>query len=230
MNYLRTIQNLPKKAWFSYLTIVLLQLKLVWRMWDYKDLTSGDTSAYFMDAYSWFSKGLINVVWSPLYTAFYGSLFNFTQDVYLVTIIHRLIIIFASTIMILALMRQLLPKELAWLIAAWWTILPINFNTLYEVHLFSVIPVLLASLLIIYKQNSWTRGSAIAILFASSFLVRNELFIATLLLSVICLFWELWEIKNILKNDKQTSYYIYLINYGLPLLIAAALFCFFIHI
>lgn len=226
MKYLQTLQWLPNNSWFSYLTLILLQLKVVWRMWEYKDLTTGDTSSYFLDAYTWFNDGLINIIWSPLYTAFYGTLLHFSTDAYVVTILHRLIIIFVSTIMVLALMRQLLPNELAWLISAWWAVLPINFNTLYEVHLFTLIPVLAACILTLYKPNPWTRGGAIGILFGSSFLVRNELALATGILGIICIGWEVWQFKNA-QDRKFGGSYIYLISYGIPVLLAGLIITFF---
>ena len=38
----------------------------------------------------------------------------------------------------------LILRLLAWLLAAWWAVLPVNFDTLYEVHLFALLPVLAA--------------------------------------------------------------------------------------
>lgn len=209
---------------FAYLMLFLLQLKVIWGMWQYKDLTLGDTSSYFTNAHQWFENFLVNIIWSPLYTAFYGSLLYLSGDVYLVTILHRLIIIFAVTLMVLALMRQLLPPGLAWLAAAWWTILPINFNTLYEVHLFAVVPVLVAWLLILYQPNPWGRGGAIAILFGASILVRNELIVATAILVAFCLWWEMRLAK---KRGSVLKPLAYLTGYGLPLLLAGLICLFF---
>jgi hypothetical protein len=137
-------------AWFkqplaAYLLLFLVQFKVVWRMWEYRDLTFGDTSSYFVNAYYWFENFSVNILWSPLYTAFYGSLLYLSADIYWVTILHRLIIVFSVTMMVLALMRRLLPHSLAWLVGAWWAILPINFDTLYEVHLFATMPILAVS-------------------------------------------------------------------------------------
>src|SRR6266853_6356185 len=38
------------KAWPSYMLILLLQSKVIWRIWEIKDLTYGDTSSYFETA------------------------------------------------------------------------------------------------------------------------------------------------------------------------------------
>jgi len=39
--------RLLEKAWVSYLLIGALQTKILWDIWAYRDLTSGDTSSYF---------------------------------------------------------------------------------------------------------------------------------------------------------------------------------------
>ena len=54
--------------------MVLLRLRVTWEMWRFRNLTSGDTSSYFVSAYHWFHSGSVPILWSPLYTSFYGSL------------------------------------------------------------------------------------------------------------------------------------------------------------
>ncbi len=72
-------------------------------------------------------------------------------------------------------MRRLLPPTLAWFVAAWWAILPINFDTLYPVHLFGAIPILVSWLVLLGGTDSrWRRGIALAIMVGSGLLVRNE--------------------------------------------------------
>src|SRR6185369_10155878 len=56
----------------AYAAILALQLKVVWGMWDRRDLTLGDTASYFTYAWSWYDHFGDFVCWSPLYTAFYG--------------------------------------------------------------------------------------------------------------------------------------------------------------
>jgi hypothetical protein len=203
--------------------LFLLQLKLVWGMWQYKDLTAGDTSSYFLYAYRWFDNLSVNILWSPLYTAFYGTFLYLSSDVYLDTILHRLIIIFTVTLLVLAVFRRLLTPSLAWLAAAWWVILPINFDTLYEVHLFAVIPMLAAWLLILTQPNRGGRGGAIAILFGAAILVRNELIVAASLFAGICLLWEI----RLARENGLAKPLAYLTGYGGPLLLAGLLSLFF---
>ncbi len=217
-----TLSSLGQRAWFHYLTIFLLQLKVVWGMWKYRDLTFGDTSYYFVNAYRWYTNLTVDIAWSPLYTAFYGTLLHLTTDVYYVTIVHRLIIIFLLVIMILSLMRRLLPPNIAWFMTAWWAILPVNFNALYEVHLFAVIPVLACWLLILRNRSPWDRGGALAILLVSALLVRNEIIVGVLILFVICIWWEM-RLRQKATATQIVSPSSYLKAYGVPILIAAML-------
>jgi hypothetical protein len=46
-------QRLIDIWWVSYALIAALQLKILWNIWRYRDLTPGDTSSYFLDAARW---------------------------------------------------------------------------------------------------------------------------------------------------------------------------------
>jgi hypothetical protein len=216
------LTEMVRRPWFSYLALLMLQAKVMWGIWEYKDLASGDTSSYFGYAYHWFQNYTIHIAWSPLYTAFYGSLLHVSTDPYTVTILHRVVIVFAVTIMVLALMRRLLPHSLAWIVSAWWAILPIHFDSLYEVHLFAVIVPLAACLLVAYKPAMWARGCAVAIIACSSFLIRNELVVATFVLAVSYALWEV-RLLRIARAENRTTPSLthYLLSYGLPLVLAA---------
>ncbi len=222
-NIWETLQCWGETAWFAYLTILLLQLKRVWGAWQHRDLTSGDTSSYFLSAYGWAQEFSVKIHWSPLYTAFYGTLLRFVSDAYWATLLHRFVIVFALAIMVLALMRRLLPAGIAWLVTAWWVILPINFDSLYEVHLFAVLLPLTATLLVLFWPGIWTRGAALGILLANMILVRNEIIIALCLWVLFCLVWETRQIRL----DRGKDLKIYILAYGLPILIAILSISFF---
>jgi hypothetical protein len=212
----------------SYVAILLFQLKAIWGMWWYKDLTSGDTLAYFLNGVGWFRDGTTSFVWSPIYCAFIGELFHISSDAYTIVTLHRVLIVLALAALVLALMRRLLPPLLAWMIAAWWVVLPIDFNALYEVHLFAVIPLLLAALAILWKPGAWGRGSAIAILAADGLLVRNENLAAAGLLAVLSLGYEAWRSRE--DPASRPAFKDIAMAYGVPMLssLLVALF-FFVH-
>lgn len=179
-----------RSAWFAYGTMLLLQVHRMWGVWRFRELTGGDTCSYFVSAYRWYRGLETNFAWSPLYTAFYGSMLGVSRDVAVATALHRLVIAVTATLLVLAVMRRLLSAELAWLIAAWWAVMPINFDTMYEVHLFAVIPILIAWLVVLRGRGPWARGWALAILVLSAFLVRNEMLFAAAAFGAVCFLWE----------------------------------------
>ena len=88
-------------AWLSYALIAALQMKILWDIWRFRDLTTGDTTSYFAGAYRWYANFAVNIVWSPLYTAFYGTVYLLTHDIYTATNFHRVIIVMAATLGVL---------------------------------------------------------------------------------------------------------------------------------
>jgi hypothetical protein len=120
-------------------------------------------------------------------------------------------------------MRRLLPHSIAWLVTAWWVVTPVNFDALYEVHLFGVIPTLIAYLVALYKPTIWTRGAALGVFLTGAFLMRNELFIATGLWAAICFLWEIYQGR---KRGAFTPL-LYLRAYGIPILLTGLIVVFF---
>ena len=181
---------------FSYLTVLAIQLRAVWEFWSGRDLSAGDTSGYFTVAQVWASSLKNAFFWSPLYTAYYGTVLKLARDPVVATLAHRMIVVFAVAVMVTAVTRRLLPASAAWLVAGWWAVLPINFDTLYEVHLFSLIPVLAAVLLMASKPTHGRRAAALAIFGASTLLVRNEMIFATVVFGLFCLWALLTESRS----------------------------------
>jgi hypothetical protein len=203
----------------AYATIAVLQLRVIWNIWKYADLTSGDTSYYFVDAASWAHGLHENLVYYPLYDAFWGTILAVVHDVYAAAIIHRVAIILAAALLVLALMRSLLGPALGLLIAAWWVIVPANYDVLYEVHLFGVLPILLAVLVVTRAPRREGLGIAVAILLASAVLVRTELIAAAAILAVAVV---VYEIRG-LRRDYRTARFSYLQAYVVPLMVAGLL-------
>ena len=127
-------------------------------------------------ASDWHRNGLSVLAWSPLYAAFYGAFLHLTDNAFFVTTAHRMAIVLLLAMMVLLLMRRLLPAALAWVLTAWWVVMPINFDSLYEVHLFAVIPIL-AALWLGSTNSQWGLGAALGVLLTSALLIRNEMMI-----------------------------------------------------
>ena len=179
-----------KYAFPSYAIVVAVACKTVWGMWLYRDLTTGDTSEYFVTAIRWFERFETNILWSPLYTSFYGQTLFATHSVYGATTLHRIIIVVAAAVGVLALMRRLMSPGLALLVALWWTILPINFDTLYEVHLFALLPILIVLIVASSGTRPAHRGIILALLLGITVLVRNETSVALMVFAGFCIFEE----------------------------------------
>src|SRR5690348_10529044 len=105
-------------------------------MWRHRDLSFGDTPNYYGSAWQWHMTHTLDLSRAPLYAMFYGSLLRFSHDAFTVTTAHRIIIVLTSAALVWALARRLLPPLPAWLVAAWWVILPANYEALSEVHQF----------------------------------------------------------------------------------------------
>ncbi len=215
--------KLASSAWFAYISIILLQIRVMWNIWIYKDLTFGDTSSYFISAFIWQNRGMNSFAWSPIYTAYYGTVLKFFPDAVTATWLHRVIIVLVLAVLVLMLMRRLLPAGIAWLIAAWWVILPINFNSLYEVHLFAAIPALIACIIASRKPSIWTRGITLGIFALAAVVVRNELTIATGLWFLICLITEV----RLIRAGAQKPLKTYVIAYILPIILSVIMVVFF---
>src|SRR5271154_5296328 len=155
-NLLASLEKCSKNPTFSYVTIFLLQLKVVWGYWNVRDGPVGDTSYYFARAYDWYKYGVDVLTHSPLYNAYYGWFLHLTENAVFATYAHRIVIVFILAGLVLAVMRRIFSSGIAWLLTAWWVVLPINFDAMYEVHLFALIPMLVA--LILIGGSAWRNG------------------------------------------------------------------------
>jgi hypothetical protein len=218
-----SIERRLARPWVSYVAVAALQLKIVWGAWVWRDLTGGDTAAYFAMSGAWFDDLKINILWSPLYLVYLGTVRHLTpDDAYLPIIAHRVILAVGVTLLVLGVLRGLLTPGLALLMSAWWAALPIVFNTAFEVHLFATIPVFAAWLVLRGAPSAWRRGTALAILAAGTILVRNELLIATLTFGAFCVVAERRAHVTLRETEGwRTSFY--LKAYGCPLVIVLLL-------
>jgi hypothetical protein len=151
---------------------------------------------------------------SPLYSAFWGSLQWLVHDAYAVTILHRILIVFAASLLVLAVLRRLLSPGIAWALAVWWAILPIHFDPLYEDHLFALLPELAAVLIALSWSGLRMRAGVFAVLLASAVLVRYETVVALGVWTVACVVYELRE-----RRRRPTALPRLARAYGLPVVV-----------
>ncbi len=226
VGFFREVGAWVQSPWVAYPAIVLLQLKVLWGAWIYRDLTQGDTASYFQRALLWHQYGQVDLIWSPLYTAFYGWFYGITGDVYAATVLHRVFIVILVTLLVLALFRRLLSPGIAWLAAAWWAVIPFNFDV-FEVHLFAILPLVAAPLSVLVWSGPRGRGIALAIMAGAAVLVRNEMAVVAALLAILFL---VWEARYAVRFEAGAPYSTrtYLTAFGAPAAVSAALVLFFV--
>jgi len=208
---------IAESPWFAYPAIILLQAKVMLRIWEFRDLTPSDSSEYYTRVYTWLDKGTVDIVWSPIYTVFQGILHRLLHDPFLVLTVIQVSVAVCASVLVLALLRRLLPKYIAWIIAAWWALLPINFDTVYNIHLFSILFPLAIFVIAAYADNIYGRGIVLGGLLFTAVLVRNEY-------SALFILWMLaiggYELYAYRTHKHSRSLRTYLAAYGLPLLAA----------
>lgn len=199
----------------SYAAIAALQLRVMWNLWLYKDLTPGDTANYFVNAASWAHGLHEDVVYSPLYAAVWGTILSIVHDVYAAAAINRLAIILAVSLAVLAVLRALFAPAIALLITIWWVVNPANYNVLYDLHLLGLLPVLIAAVIVARVPGRRGLGGALALLVADIVLLRNEMILASLIFALALVVYELRE-----RRARPVPLRAHAIAYGVPLLIA----------
>ncbi len=180
---IETDESLSALYWWG---IALVSIKVLWGIWS-RDLSFGDTSQYFLDAARWTQSGRINIVWSPLYTSYFGFMDGLFEDARASVLLHRVVLVVATTLLAAWTARRFLTPALAFLVAVWWAALPIHYDTLYEVHLFASI-VAFAAVAICSFDSAWRLPLLVALYGLSAVLVRNENIICFAILGAYLVF------------------------------------------
>jgi hypothetical protein len=210
-------------AWVYALFVAALLLKVLWGYWA-RDLTFGDTSSYFRDATTWSRTREINIVWSPLYTAYFGTWWSLLGDAVSATLAHRVALIVLSTGLVAWLAWRTLPQALAVLLVAWWIVLPIHYDTLYEVHLFGAIPLIVLTLLVHGVPLRWRLPLWMSVTLTTFLLVRNEYIV---LFAVLCtaVGWGIWKSGDLKRHGGLGPWAgRYVLCLALPLALAAGVY------
>jgi hypothetical protein len=197
----------------------VLQTRVIWNVWSYKDLSPYDSAGYFLISTSWAHDLRDNIIWNPLYTSFWGTIYAAVGDVYASAMVHRIAIVLAASLLVLALMRSLLSPGVSLLLAAWWAVLPPSFNVYYEVHLYALLPLLAAALIAARGPRREYLGLALATLFLSTLLLRNETLGAAVTFAIAIAIHEIRE-----RRAESVPVRAYLLAYGAPLAIVCLLF------
>jgi hypothetical protein len=202
--------------------VVLLTAKVLWGYWE-RDLTSGDTSSYFRDAVRWHRSGEVNIVWSPLYTAYYGMWLSVSENAVVATFLHRFGLIVVSTVLVAWLGLLSLPRVFAFLLVSWWIMLPIHYDTLYEVHLFGAIPVIALGIVSLMANENWRMPFLLGITLVTTMLLRNEYILALGMLAAV----SIYHLLNRWRQISRSLVYAALIRHAIVMLFAGLLIGYF---
>ena len=203
-----------------YAALSALFINIIWLSWKYVDLTSGDTSAYYITARRFSTDLTCNIAWSPIYTSLLGAFHWINPDPYFAVLGHRILILATITVLIFEIARRIMDPWVAWFVTAWWLCLPINFHSLYEVHLFAVIPILIFWLILTCRQTPRARGWALGVLLTAMFLVRNEFLIPLAIFSLASLGYDIFKPERI---EGKVAWGKYAQAYGIPVLLSLLL-------
>jgi hypothetical protein len=188
---MKWLDRLAGSTWFAYVSIFLLQSRLLWGIWEHRDLSGGDTANYFHYASEWAHSFQVDSVFYPLYTVPWGSLQWIFSDPYPVTIVFRILVAIGGSLMVLAVLRGLLSPGIAWVLAVWWTVNPINYDNLYEVHLYALITSLVAVVLACRWKGLRMRAAVFAVLLVNTVFMRGETLFALVAWTAIVVAYEL---------------------------------------
>src|SRR5438093_1244486 len=106
-------KSIIANPWIAYAMILLAQTRRIWNIWKWRGLSTGDTCFYFADSWQFITTHkFANLVYSPLYSLYYGSFIALMHDARLATILHRMVIALVQAVLVLAVMRQLLQPAI----------------------------------------------------------------------------------------------------------------------
>jgi hypothetical protein len=132
----------------------------------------------------------------PLYNVLYGSLKWLVDDPFSVTILHRVLIVLGTTALLLAVLRRLLTPGIAWALALWWAVLPVTYDTIFEIHLFGALAGLAIALVALRWSGLAARATVFGLLLAAALLVRNEYIVGAFVFGVVWVGYELWRMRT----------------------------------
>jgi hypothetical protein len=190
------LARIAASPWFAYGSILAIQSKVLWGIWTYRDLTPGDGAYYFAMGSRWADHLQLTPAYYPLYNVLYGSLQWIVHDAYSVTILHRILIVLGTTALLLAVLRRLLTPGIAWALSLWWAVLPVTYDTIFEIHLFGALIGLAIALVALRWSGLAARATVFGLLLAAALLVRNEYIVAAFAFGVVWVAYEFWRARR----------------------------------
>lgn len=182
---------------FHWVIVSLFLLKSNWNIWENYEWAMGDAASHYASGFkAILDFARIRVSWSPLNSLYFGAFGVITGDPFLATILHRIVIVLATTLLFFGILRKLLPGVVAMAMTFWWASIPTNIAPLYTVHLFAHFANLVPVFGFLLSKTERGRGISLALVAVSALFLRNEGVACYLFLSVCLTFFELWRRKS----------------------------------
>ncbi len=164
----------------ALLTLLALQLKVVWGGWASWDLPLADGAGYYAatDRLLWYGS-FPELQWSPFYVVYY-SVFNalFANPLW-AYVTHRIVTLMLGTTLLFLLLRRFTPLAVAWGIAAYMVLIGQNMHNGYVIHAFVLVPLYLT--LWLASFNRWYTSLLVMLGLAVTAYTRPEFGIAAVL-------------------------------------------------
>lgn len=172
-------------ALLGYLSLAALQLKVVWGGWAQWDVPLWDGATYFIYGRQ-VAASLIfpPLAWSPAFAGYY-ALFQWLLGGWgplAVYFAHRVVTLLLVVWLLYGLLRALLPAFIAWLLTASYISFQVGLNNYFVVHLFVLIPLLIAYRASL-SPSALGRNFVLIGLLTAAF-VRSEFFLSVALVLV----------------------------------------------
>jgi hypothetical protein len=195
------LATLMSSAALGYISLGVLEAKVLWGAWHNWDLPMWDGSTYFI-----YGRRVANSLWFPPlewspgfagYYAIFHILFGGAGP-FVIYFAHRIVAIVAVPVLFYALLRATLPAPIAWLLAAYFITLQVGFANHYVVHLFVGIPLLGAYLFSLSKSAFGSSLLLTCLLLAAT--VRSEFFMSFAAMLAVLVYGDFTAVR-----DKQVT-------------------------
>lgn len=182
---------------FHWAIVFFFLFKSNWSIWEHYEWAMGDEAGHYQKGYLAIKdiQG-ISMAWSPLNSLYFGAFGWIMGNPFLATILHRLFIVLATTLLFFGILRKLIPGLAAMAMTFWWASMPTNISPLYTVHLFAHFANLLPILGFLISKTAGGRGISLALVALSALFLRTEGLACYLFLFVALSVYEIFRYRS----------------------------------
>jgi hypothetical protein len=180
------LERLISDARFQYLLLFLIQLKVIWRQWDFRDLQDWDDAGYLAGGQMLLQGKVPDVEFAPLYKAWYAALAIFTRlsPAELFFLQKALTILLVTLIMYAVLRTKFAGLWPGLVVMSFWAFMGINLDAQHGVSHFALLLALIGLLLSCRVRSSLAAYNALFTFLLLAYLVRPDFQFAVIVLGM----------------------------------------------